>query len=308
MKISAVLFVALTFAFSLAAQENAAAKWMRVEFENKNFSVAFPPNFLVDAEKRDEGQRYRVIGFQNGVKMELTVYKTNSPKTRLKELAFMQGMRVTNFTTNGFTGKKTTSVEFSKIYFESVYLASEEYYYFLHVRSRTSDKAELKRFLYSLTLGGKQLFVQTEKLNLPEETVALDTLQTSAEVTEAYARKSGKKNGKVTYEADSPDIVEGDDETLSRPPLVLVRPKLEFKPPLNGNTRDGFLIVKLKINFLANGEIGDIIVYSDSKGDFARACVEAAQKMKFVPAQLNGKNVDATSVFEYVAHVFTVPV
>jgi hypothetical protein len=200
-----------------------------------------------------------------------------------------------------------TSEEFEKDYFEHLYIASNDFNYFVSVRGKLKNKAELQRFLFSVILGGKPLFQQKEKSTFEEETVSLDTLKTSAEVSEAYGRKIEKKEIKISYETDSSQYEEINYEKFTRLPIILESPY----PTLNRrDVQIGNLIyiAKLKVNFLAEGQIGDIIVYSNSKKDFMKACVEAARKIRFIPAQIDGKNVDATMIVDYSMQTFSVPV
>jgi hypothetical protein len=66
-------------------------------------------------------------------------------------------------------------------------------------------------------------------------------------------------------------------------------------------------MAKLKVDFRADGQIGDIIAYSNSKKDFVKSCVDAARKIKFIPAQIDGKNVDATMIVAYTMQIYSTP-
>ncbi|MCW5959693.1 MAG: hypothetical protein KIS76_05975 [Pyrinomonadaceae bacterium] len=52
---------------------------------------------------------------------------------------------------------------------------------------------------------------------------------------------------------------------------------------------------------LANGDIGDIIVLSRSDKEFTRSCIEAVKKIRFIPVQLDGKNVDSFQNTSFMA-------
>jgi len=58
------------------------------------------------------------------------------------------------------------------------------------------------------------------------------------------------------------------------------------------------------VTFLANGQIGDIIVYSNSDKNFIKECINVARKIKFVPAKIGEKYVDATMVVDYATTIF----
>jgi len=305
-KILAVLFVFFV-SFTALAQEKSAAKWTRFEFENKNFAISFPPGFIIDAEKRDGGQRYRIIAYLNGVKMELKINKDGNARSWVKALSFLSpDWKISDFTAGNFLGKRLTSEEFEKEYFEYLYLGSDDFHYYVSVKAKSKNKDELKRFLFSVILGGKPLFQQKEKSTFEEETVSLETIKTSAEVSEAYTRKIEKKEIKISYESDSSQDEEINYEKLTRLPIILERPIPALNPRdvLEGSSTH---IAKLKVNFLADGQIGDIIVYSNSKKDFMKACVEAARKIRFIPAQIDGKNVDAVVIVDYTLQIYSTP-
>lgn len=88
-----------------------------------------------------------------------------------------------------------------------------------------------------------------------------------------------------------------DDETL--PPNIVERPFPRIRPAFDPVNSTKGLTAKLRISLLANGQVGDITVYSDQSKEFIKACVESAKKIKFVPAKRNGKNVDYTVMESY---------
>lgn len=64
--------------------------------------------------------------------------------------------------------------------------------------------------------------------------------------------------------------------------------------------------VKLKITFLATGEIGDVVYVSESskkkkltKYGLVEKAIEAAKKIKFTPQMENGQPIATTKSFEY---------
>ncbi len=303
MKILTIIFIVLAFAAAgVSAQEKSAAKWTRIEFENKNFAISFPPGFIVDAEKREGDRRYRISAIMNGVRMDLSIFKFGGTKERLKIVRFDVDDALSTFSINGFDGRRAASSAIRKIYSERIAIASDNYYYYLSASARSTENAELKRFLFSIHLGGKRLFTQKENASFDEETASLETLKTDADVLEAMSRKYVENKGSVSYELE-PAEIESDEnnEKFSRPVIILDRPSGSLKLPSSvlATSSGGILLGKLKVNFMANGQVGDIIAYSSADKDFIKSCVDAARKIKFVPAQIDGKNVDAAAVVEY---------
>jgi hypothetical protein len=281
-------------------------KWTRIEIDKKELSVAFPPGFIVDAEKKEglTGNRTIITGWRNGVRMELHVSKTGDAGERLQRVVASKVSNLSNFTVNGLKGKKISSSVADGRFFEKIFLAGDNHFYFLKVEARNNRKEEIARFLYSIQVKGKPMFVTADKNRNPaEEIVSFADLKTSPEVIEALNRKTGKNQIKVIRELAPLPGEFIPDENYSRPPIVVNHPFPQYR----GNITGGSLEATLKINFLANGQIGDITVYSGATDkDFVEACVDAARKIKFIPAQIDGKDADAVDFQEYSIQIYTV--
>jgi hypothetical protein len=52
-------------------------------------------------------------------------------------------------------------------------------------------------------------------------------------------------------------------------------------------------LVTVRIQLLANGDTGEVAVFSDADDKAIFEVVEAVRSMKFLPAKLKGKNVDS---------------
>lgn len=299
-------------AASLSAQD--AARWTTLESENKELSVAFPPNFLVDAETHDYNQRQRIVGFQNGVKMELVIYKESNPKQRLGLMRNEKAewLSMTNFTVKQFSGRNL--IYRKNRYVNSLYLASDDFYYSISISASSEQKPEVSRFLLSIKLNNKPLI--TTAANKTEtgagaaaaESVSVTTLKTSPEVFEALNRKIEKTKGKIDYELETnsaeKELPVQDDEI--RPAIILVRERPNFRMSLSGrNFEDQKSKVKIRTRLLANGQIGDMIVYSNADREIISSCIEAVRKSKFIPAGKNNQPIDSEQDFEYSFEVFS---
>ncbi len=298
----------LLFALTpIAAQENngATAKWNRLESDDKAFSVAFPPTAVVDAEDRKYSQKLKVVGFQNGVEMELAVVKDPNVRERARTIRPADVTRLNSMTVGDFSVLQLRPGGGQR-FASSFWITRKDTLYFLKINAKTGQEAEVARFLFSIRLQGKPLFGQKAKVDSPEETVSFAALKTTPEVTEAFERKieSGKIN--ITYEASSNELNEVEYEGMTRKAVIVERPfpivGTGYKP-----SKNDVFSVRLKVNFLANGQIGDITVLSIEDKEFSKACIEAARRIRFVPAQINGKNADTIDIVEYTVQIFSVP-
>lgn len=71
---------------------------------------------------------------------------------------------------------------------------------------------------------------------------------------------------------------------------------------LSASTKEDAVIsgvVRLKVVFLASGQIGEILVVSGLTEDLTQQAVAAAKNIKFEPAKKNGVAIDITKTVEY---------
>ena len=306
------LILFILFALTqISAQENnvSTAKWNRIESEDKLFSIAFPPSAIVDAEDRKYGQKLKIVGFQNGVEMELALIKDPNVRERARSIRPNDLTQISSMTVGEFSVlqiKPGSSSSSSKKFTTAFWITRKDTLYFIKINAKTGQEAEVARFLFSIRLQGKPMLVQKEKIELPEEIVPVNALKTSPEVTEAFERKIEKDKINVAYEASSNEMNEVEYEGLTRKVVIVERP---FPMLSTGytDTKKALFSVRLKVTFRANGQIGDITVISIEDKEFSKACVDAARRIRFVPAQINGKNADTVEIVEYTAQVFAVP-
>jgi hypothetical protein len=309
-KVFLLIFVLLLVAGKILAQDAAVTdeKWTRIETDDKTFSVAFPTGSIIDAEDRQFGQKLAVNAFQNGVQMMLKLTEDGDMKNRFKYMTSPGTMKTVSFKVGEFSIVKSEQDVLARKFSTNIWIVHKDRMYSLYVSGNTGKEKEISRFLYSINLQGKPLFVQKEKINLPEETVAQSALKTSPQVVEAFERKLQKNKINITYEANTNEPDEPLVEGLTRKVVILERPRPNISAGSSVYVASYvYFTAKLKVNFLANGQIGDITVLSAGDKDFTKACIEAAQKIRFVPAQINGKNEDYTEIVSYQIETYSIP-
>ncbi|MCY7345508.1 MAG: energy transducer TonB [Pyrinomonadaceae bacterium] len=299
-KISLIFsFILFVFVFNGVAQEK--YDWTRIESENKEISVSLPSNFLVDAVKKDyDNQRLRIIGFQNGVQMELLIYDMENPKKYLQQLKVDGESKKIGSGDDGFTLKRTSSKDDGKYFADTILLASKNNFYCFIVTAETADKSEISQFLYSIKARGKSIFVDKNRANtVTEKFVSTGELKTSPEVSAALNQTADDSSRKVNYEFKKVAPDKDADDFSIRAPIILVEPHISGK---SSAVRPGFNASWLgqnsgaatfKVKLLSNGQIGDITVFSISDRRILYELVEAVKRVKFLPAVKNGKTVDS---------------
>ena len=80
-------------------------------------------------------------------------------------------------------------------------------------------------------------------------------------------------------------------------PKYLSRPPVSYTDAARKNNTQG--VVKLRVTFKKNGEIGEIKVVQGLPDGLSEQAVEAAKKIKFEPARRNGKPVTVTKIIRY---------
>lgn len=299
-KIARIIFclcLLLLFNLNFNAQPS---DWVRVESDTKDLSVSFPNDFIIHNDKKDK-EPTRIFGFKNGVVMELHVLKEMNPKDRLGRMTFAPDLSASEFTKNKFQGKMAVSEESRKDFHQIIYLASNKNLYHLEVSAPDKGLSEITRFLLSIKIDNEALY----KGNLPQpglETVKTFTaLPTSPEIIEANARKADKTETTATYKKLS-EAAARDFRRYSRAPIVLDSSYPNFRASPSGNKP---FFARAEVKLLANGQVGDVVIYSDSNSIFTEACAKAARKIKFIPAQINGQNVDSVDIVEYHVRIQT---
>lgn len=301
------LFIINCFGQTSSSPNNESEKWTRIETAAQELSLAIPPNYIVDAEKNGFGQLYKITALINDVLIEFTVSKSKTSK----EMSFIQtpdGLYSTTFKTKDLNGIRSFNSSTETGLRESISISGDKNYYHISVTASDRKKPEIERFLYSIKIRGESLFKTQNAQNYPENLITINSLATSPEVIEAVERKLEKKKVKVekVIPTNADQIISYAE--YSRPPVIVNQPFPSFKPRLQDlkrNTPTSFQ-TKIKLTLLADGQIGDITVVAGSYGPYTDACVDAARKTRFVPAQKNGVNADSVKIIEYEIRIFSV--
>ena len=274
----------------VAGQDAAPVKWTRFE-SGKELAFSLPPGYMVDTQEDDAG--IHIMGFHEGVRIDFWMYNDENALERLM-VPELNKPDTSTFQIGEISGVRTINRAGAARGIETLHLASESTYYSLRTEGPSHGKAVIERVFNSVRVDGRPLFAQAApgKEEVAAGVVSLDKALSSPAVVEAYNRKYQKRDIKVTFELassykDDPEPMEG-----VRPPFVLQRPIVEIKIGRSAFNRFLSFEAKLKANFLANGEVGDITVYSNASREFGEACVDSLRRAKFIPAQAGGKNID----------------
>ncbi len=276
--------------------ENKQEQWTKIESPSGDMSFAVPPNFLVD----NEDEAYRVIGFRDDATMRIEIEKTGSAKKNLKmQRRFYSSdneAKISSFEVGDFIGD-VFKYEKEKGFSISIYVASSKASYVVSAYSKNLENSAAEIFIRSIKLANQSLFKQASQANQPEEEtkISIASLKTSPVILDAL-RKKNSYTPKITYDLKEGKLPE-DNTRYSRPLITLRKPRANYT---DGARQAGVRgTVKLKVLFLANGEVGDITVLSPLAKGLSENAVDAAGKIKFLPAEVDGKAVDVSKMVQY---------
>jgi hypothetical protein len=230
--------------------------------------------------------------------LSFEAYKTDSPKD-------VAGIFAESDERNG----KETEIKVGKSKFKQVlikkenlyavrrFFTSENYIYILTAASRTEDTPALKRFLDSLRF--KTAKAQIEPAQSAEanvKTVSFSALKISQLVIDQNPEPL-KKNDDTKMPPPKPA-----DNKDSLPLSIIVKPIPSYTEAARSAGESGS--IRVRLTFSKNGSITNIGFLSVLKEGLARQAAFAAIRLKFLPAEKDGKAITAAKLVEYSFSIY----
>ena len=303
-----ILVFFLTSTTVLSGQQ--AAKWTEVYDDKLGFALTLPSDFLIDnneqrdyflapvlaslPEVKDVFERPVLYGRHASVSMRVSVRsirQTSQAKDYLwRYVPFSgDGYPFQDFKVGKYTGRKVT-LDRDELLGTLVAMAVGAKIVTVTAYAAETDRAIYERFIRSLTLDGQKLFgVDSDEIVYAQTRVALSDLQTSPEITVALA----VRRSRIRFSGARPlsDFVSEPkpSSTMTRHLIILRQPrKFPYLPPhqkFNGT-------IKAKVVFQKDNTIGDIVIYGDAPKQMLKKIFAEIQEIKFLPAQIDGRNID----------------
>ena len=272
------------------------SEWIRIESPSKDFSVAFPSNHIVN----NEDGIYRIYAYENGTQLQVTMEeKKNAKKDFKRSLAYLKDRAEKyEFFTGGdffgmqYNGKDNVNGEFYK----SLNLASSNGVYSVSVYSKNLKATEYSRFLYSLRLDGQSLYNQKTEFPIEQQSVSISSLKTDEVVLKALKQEDGSQSFFEKTTSEDKETI-NDTANYSRGLIILKKPRANYTDSARQDRVQG--TAKLKVTFFADGKVGAIKLIKSLSRDLDRESFKAARKIKFLPAEVDGKSVDTVRFIEY---------
>lgn len=314
-----ILLAPATVCFAQEASQSASKiGWTEVYDEKVNYSVSFPPNFLVDNEAQkdfllapvlfsfpdlfDTIEKPDIISYQKSVSMFLSVYDLRLTRAKDHLHLFTRSYSdkpYQDFRLGDFTGRKITFDD-DKTLGTYIVAAVKNKIIIISAFAEEEDFEIYERFLMSIKINGKTFLKSDSKTEYAgkNDRLSIDELKTSPEISDALNQKNKKRDFSSNQIQIYPENKENDKEKIkvSRPVIILRQPRKSLFSETTKNFRG---ILKVRVSFQDDGKIGDVIFLSDAPNFLLKSVFAEIQEIKFLPAELEGKKINFTKLMEY---------
>lgn len=289
--------VLLIFAVSVTSGQEVPANgpsWQTVTRNDRDFSVTLPGEWVVQKEAKWDD--IRILAAHNDSSFSVSLRRTNSSKTQLKyqqESAEKKAKVSTYKVGNAEIGVHTSQGSAFRV---GIYVATPKGFYSVVGSAASSSDEVLNSVISSIRLLGQPV-IKGAAVPPPSSRLTFDAddLKSSKIVIDALNRK---QFGKIELNSKFVKQIEDEDDGLfTRRLLILSKDRPSYTDSARQNQVQGK--VRLLILFKADGDIGKISVVSGLPSGLTNEAIRAAERIKFLPAQVGGKLVDAERMVEY---------
>lgn len=277
------------------AQTSTDPKWRTIVSKDSDFSIMLPGDVLVFNDKN-----LNLVSLSASVPgVSIRVMMSRSP-TGAAQMNYFRSIKEKE----GFTGDRRSGPGFEsgiyvakkKIYRISQYFRTKAGFYSVDVLAKDENDKYLGQFLSSIVVNSIRIIEIKQAQPTSDARVSVGDLRTSQKVTDTLARKQSNvsrvKNGKQTIDLDI---------FYSQPLLFLDKPRPRYDDLARIDNVQGTVV--LQVQFKSSGDIGDIWVVSGPP-QLYNVAEEAAMKIKFLPAEIDGNTVDVIREVEYSFSIY----
>lgn len=292
-----LLFIWLCFfSANLFAQTGGVqiADWQLFEPSNEEYSIELPQKAdLVYEDKKEGSQRFSVKFNGRFLFIFSESLKTAIPDKTLQDFIKSSGAAPTEATISGFSVQKY-SFKYSDEYFHNLWMVkTKDKIYAFHSASETENDEIVDKFFKSLKFNRRlpqELKKQTSAVKIEKavwigkEKASLDSAFGGDETSLFADSRIGTNFSIQTVSGDSPM-------------------QITSKPRANYTDFARFFdiqgIVRLRVTFLATGEIGVVEVVKRLPFGLTENSVRACRMIRFDPARRDGNAINVTRLVEY---------
>jgi len=267
---------------------------MRIESPSGDVSFEIPStgNFVYNDEFG-----YRIWHNEQGVSLRFMVTRNGDPKKLIKQPVPKEVLGSEKFYTVGdFIIRQYVEPDSdSGASYQNLAIASPKGYYTVTALVANDLRNIYPTFLSSIRLNDKPIFKSPANPPEPASTVRINKMKPDASVSEAL-NKPDAKGLKLEREGKIP-TGPGKKVFYSRDLVIVRKPFASFTDEARAIQAQGTVV--LRVTFGGDGQIKRIAVRRSLEDSLDRSAFEAAKRIKFIPAELDGKPVDAERSIEY---------
>jgi hypothetical protein len=285
-----LLLLSASITFSQQAEKSV---WTEIASNDGEFRVSLPGEMLVF-----EDDLLKTVTLSSSVTdASFKVVFGSDPNPRFKPTR--EAKAAEGFVSSAFSGKDFKGEIFilkKKIYRVELDVSTSSGSYSVEAWARDPDNRFLSDFLSSISVRMTRIIDRAGGSLVPDRRVSVKELKTSSKIIDILARK---RTGSPKLQKGKIDI--DLDVFYSQPLLFLSKPRPRYDDLARQNNIQG--TVGLQVQFKSDGEIGDIWAAKGPPALF-NVAVEAAKKIRFLPAEIDGKPVDVIREVEYTFSIY----
>lgn len=290
-----ILIRALFFAIVLASflHGQTPPDWDPLISKNGELRLSMPKDRVVIREN----EKITIDAAEAGVSFKLVKQVFDDPKGYVERIKFEKSNPVAKDqqTRGSFLIKRFDFVNEGSGYSVYLYAGSKKVYYSISILAGGPSDPLLAHFLNSIKFDGEVLTASSQKPTNPAAGLVLEELKTSDSVR---AQLEKVCSDKIHYGyAPTGQKKFTDNKVYSRRLIIITMPAA--RPQLISYTSRGSVVLRLL--FGADGCIHSALVISGSSDKtHTYEALKAAMKIRFLPAQIDGKAVDSYKDVEYI--------
>jgi hypothetical protein len=308
-RVLVALTVILIFQGFCLAQTNQADDWIRVQSDDSEFSIEVPAKygFFHDTDGfllTDDSKTYRLKemnmlnAFYEKTLLSFESYETSNPKT-LADIFQKREQKNGQLSEiqRGDIHIKQILFKIENTFAVQQFILSKTHLYILTAASRNGETPALKRFLDSLIFKPADVKTnQTQAVSPKLKIVPFSALiMSSLDVDKNPAPPKKPDNSK----SSAPSLPK-DENSLST--IIITKPRPSFTEAARNDFETGK--IQLRLTFSEEGRITKIGFLKSLRDGLVREAVLAALRIKFLPAEKDGKPQTVSKVLEYSFSIY----
>jgi hypothetical protein len=282
-------------AAAFAQPKAAAAKWVKIEGAMRGYSFLLPEGYFAYLNRKT-GETF-LSSYKDDVSINIDITSDLFSRELLKGLEDRYGQsdcKYDYYTLGPYSGKFFTC-DNNKQFSKTIYLASGNDFFKITVGAVSEFEKPVTKFLSSLRFHGAPLFSRYNAPSAGDE-VSINSFDLKNDpLVDQYMNKPDNENIKWTNSGKARTTLFDADSIIYSRSLVIIRRKKPSFFIKHGVSA----LVKVKIYFLATGQIENVEVISSTGTDHTVKVIDSLKEMRFVLAQVNGKDVDCSKVLEF---------